>query len=124
MSVVDSVITAAPGGAIQWMSRLLGLAETDRLTSPAPGWTSEYGSDKSHHGGARHAFGASVCAVPHRSGARRRGVAVCARRAQGVGLLWRPRGGGPRPRTLAVARRAPAPMAPHGAFNPCPPDWH
>jgi N-acetyl-gamma-glutamyl-phosphate reductase len=29
----------AAGGAIQWMNRLLGLAETTGLTAPAPGWT-------------------------------------------------------------------------------------
>jgi N-acetyl-gamma-glutamyl-phosphate reductase common form len=39
MSVVDNLNKGAAGGAIQWMNRLLGLAETTGLTAPAQGWT-------------------------------------------------------------------------------------
>jgi len=39
MSVVDNLVKGAAGGAMQWMNRLLGFAETDGLTTPAPGWT-------------------------------------------------------------------------------------
>jgi len=39
MSVVDNLNKGAAGGAIQWMNRLLGVAETTGLTAPAPGWT-------------------------------------------------------------------------------------
>ena len=39
MSVVDNLNKGAAGGAIQWMNRLLGVAETSGLTAPAPGWT-------------------------------------------------------------------------------------
>ncbi|HEX3912812.1 MAG TPA: N-acetyl-gamma-glutamyl-phosphate reductase [Steroidobacteraceae bacterium] len=39
MSVVDNLNKGAAGGAIQWMNRLLGFAETTGLTTPAPGWT-------------------------------------------------------------------------------------
>jgi len=39
MSVLDNLNKGAAGGAIQWMNRLLGFAETTGLTSPAPGWT-------------------------------------------------------------------------------------
>jgi N-acetyl-gamma-glutamyl-phosphate reductase common form len=39
MSVLDNLNKGAAGGAIQWMNRLLGLAETDGLTAPAAGWT-------------------------------------------------------------------------------------
>ena len=39
MSVVDNLNKGAAGGAIQWMNRLLGIAETTGLTAPAPGWT-------------------------------------------------------------------------------------
>jgi N-acetyl-gamma-glutamyl-phosphate reductase common form len=39
MSVVDNLNKGAAGGAIQWMNRLLGLAETMGLTAAAPGWT-------------------------------------------------------------------------------------
>jgi N-acetyl-gamma-glutamyl-phosphate reductase len=39
MSVVDNLNKGAAGGAIQWMNRLLGLAETAGLTAAAPGWT-------------------------------------------------------------------------------------
>lgn len=39
MSVIDNLVKGAAGGALQWMNRLLGYAETDGLTAPAPGWT-------------------------------------------------------------------------------------
>jgi len=39
MSVLDNLVKGAAGGAVQWMNRLLGFAETDGLTTPAPGWT-------------------------------------------------------------------------------------
>jgi N-acetyl-gamma-glutamyl-phosphate reductase len=39
MSVLDNLNKGAAGGAIQWMNRLLGIAETAGLTTPAPGWT-------------------------------------------------------------------------------------
>jgi N-acetyl-gamma-glutamyl-phosphate reductase len=39
MSVVDNLNKGAAGGAIQWMNRLLGIAETTGLTASAPGWT-------------------------------------------------------------------------------------
>jgi N-acetyl-gamma-glutamyl-phosphate reductase common form len=39
MSVVDNLNKGAAGGAIQWMNRLLGIAEDTGLTAPAPGWT-------------------------------------------------------------------------------------
>jgi N-acetyl-gamma-glutamyl-phosphate reductase common form len=39
MSVVDNLNKGAAGGAVQWMNRLLGYAETTGLTAPAPGWT-------------------------------------------------------------------------------------
>jgi N-acetyl-gamma-glutamyl-phosphate reductase common form len=39
MAVVDNLNKGAAGGAIQWMNRLLGLAETTGLTAAAPGWT-------------------------------------------------------------------------------------
>jgi N-acetyl-gamma-glutamyl-phosphate reductase common form len=39
MSVLDNLNKGAAGGAIQWMNRLLGIAETTGLTTPAPGWT-------------------------------------------------------------------------------------
>ena len=39
MSVLDNLNKGAAGGAIQWMNRLLGFAETAGLTAPAPGWT-------------------------------------------------------------------------------------
>jgi N-acetyl-gamma-glutamyl-phosphate reductase common form len=39
MCVVDNLNKGAAGGAVQWMNRLLGLAETTGLTAPAPGWT-------------------------------------------------------------------------------------
>jgi N-acetyl-gamma-glutamyl-phosphate reductase len=39
MSVIDNLNKGAAGGAVQWMNRLLGLAETAGLTAAAPGWT-------------------------------------------------------------------------------------
>jgi N-acetyl-gamma-glutamyl-phosphate reductase common form len=39
MSVLDNLNKGAAGGAVQWMNRLLGFAETSGLTAPAPGWT-------------------------------------------------------------------------------------
>jgi N-acetyl-gamma-glutamylphosphate reductase len=39
MSVLDNLNKGAAGGAIQWMNRLLGIAETTGLTAAAPGWT-------------------------------------------------------------------------------------
>ncbi len=39
MAVLDNLNKGAAGGAIQWMNRLLGIAETTGLTAPAPGWT-------------------------------------------------------------------------------------
>lgn len=39
MSVVDNLVKGAAGGAMQWMNRQLGFAETEGLTAPAPGWT-------------------------------------------------------------------------------------
>lgn len=39
MCALDNLTKGAAGGAVQWMNRLFGLAETDGLTAPAPGWT-------------------------------------------------------------------------------------
>ena len=39
MSVIDNLVKGAAGGAVQWMNRLWGFADTDGLTMPAPGWT-------------------------------------------------------------------------------------
>ncbi len=39
MCVIDNLDKGAAGGAVQWMNRMLGFAETDGLTAPAPGWT-------------------------------------------------------------------------------------
>jgi N-acetyl-gamma-glutamyl-phosphate reductase common form len=39
MCVVDNLNKGAAGGAVQWMNRMFGLAETAGLTAPAPGWT-------------------------------------------------------------------------------------
>lgn len=39
MCVLDNLNKGAAGGAVQWMNRLFGLAETSGLTAPAPGWT-------------------------------------------------------------------------------------
>jgi N-acetyl-gamma-glutamyl-phosphate reductase len=37
-SVIDNLVKGAAGGAIQWMNRLLGFAETDGLATPGLGW--------------------------------------------------------------------------------------
>ena len=37
--VIDNLIKGAAGGAVQWMNRQLGFAETTGLTSPALAWT-------------------------------------------------------------------------------------
>ena len=39
MSVLDNLCKGAAGGAVQWLNRLLGLAEDTGLTAPAAGWT-------------------------------------------------------------------------------------
>ncbi len=39
MCVLDNLNKGAAGGAMQWMNRLFGLAETAGLTAPAAGWT-------------------------------------------------------------------------------------
>ena len=39
MSAIDNLNKGAAGGAVQWMNRLLGFAESAGLTAPAPGWT-------------------------------------------------------------------------------------
>lgn len=39
MCVVDNLNKGAAGGAVQWMNRIFGLAETSGLTATAPGWT-------------------------------------------------------------------------------------
>jgi N-acetyl-gamma-glutamyl-phosphate reductase common form len=39
MCAIDNLVKGAAGGALQWMNRLLGLAETAGLTQPPPGWT-------------------------------------------------------------------------------------
>jgi N-acetyl-gamma-glutamyl-phosphate reductase common form len=39
MAVLDNLNKGAAGGAVQWMNRLLGIAESSGLTAPAPGWT-------------------------------------------------------------------------------------
>jgi N-acetyl-gamma-glutamyl-phosphate reductase len=39
LCAIDNLTKGAAGGAIQWMNRMLGLAETTGLTAPAPGWT-------------------------------------------------------------------------------------
>lgn len=39
MCAIDNLVKGAAGGAVQWMNRLLGFAETAGLTAPAPGWT-------------------------------------------------------------------------------------
>jgi N-acetyl-gamma-glutamyl-phosphate reductase common form len=39
MCVVDNLNKGAAGGAVQWMNRMFGLAETSGLTATAPGWT-------------------------------------------------------------------------------------
>jgi N-acetyl-gamma-glutamyl-phosphate reductase len=39
MCAIDNLVKGAAGGAVQWMNRMLGLAETTGLAQPAPGWT-------------------------------------------------------------------------------------
>jgi N-acetyl-gamma-glutamyl-phosphate reductase common form len=39
MCTLDNLTKGAAGGAVQWMNRMFGLADTDGLTTPAPGWT-------------------------------------------------------------------------------------
>jgi N-acetyl-gamma-glutamyl-phosphate reductase common form len=39
MCAIDNLNKGAAGGAVQWMNRMCGLAETAGLTSCAPGWT-------------------------------------------------------------------------------------
>jgi N-acetyl-gamma-glutamyl-phosphate reductase common form len=39
MCAIDNLNKGAAGGAVQWMNRMFGLAETDGLTACAPGWT-------------------------------------------------------------------------------------
>jgi N-acetyl-gamma-glutamyl-phosphate reductase len=39
LAALDNLNKGAAGGAVQWMNRLLGFAETTGLTAPAPGWT-------------------------------------------------------------------------------------
>lgn len=39
MCAIDNLNKGAAGGAMQWMNRLYGLAETSGLTAPAAGWT-------------------------------------------------------------------------------------
>jgi N-acetyl-gamma-glutamyl-phosphate reductase common form len=39
MCALDNLTKGAAGGGMQWMNRMLGLAQTAGLTQPAPGWT-------------------------------------------------------------------------------------
>ena len=39
LCAIDNLAKGAAGGALQWMNRMFGLAETTGLTAPAPGWT-------------------------------------------------------------------------------------
>jgi N-acetyl-gamma-glutamyl-phosphate reductase len=39
LCAIDNLTKGAAGGAIQWMNRMLGFAETTGLTAAAPGWT-------------------------------------------------------------------------------------
>lgn len=39
MCAIDNLVKGAAGGAVQWMNRMLGFAETAGLSQPAPGWT-------------------------------------------------------------------------------------
>jgi N-acetyl-gamma-glutamyl-phosphate reductase common form len=39
LCAIDNLTKGAAGGAVQWMNRIFGLAETAGLTAPAPGWT-------------------------------------------------------------------------------------
>jgi N-acetyl-gamma-glutamyl-phosphate reductase len=36
---IDNLVKGAAGGAMQWLNRVFGFAETTGLTAPAPGWT-------------------------------------------------------------------------------------
>ncbi|MEM1262811.1 MAG: N-acetyl-gamma-glutamyl-phosphate reductase [Pseudomonadota bacterium] len=38
-AAIDNLVKGAAGGAVQWMNRLFGLADTTGLTAPACGWT-------------------------------------------------------------------------------------
>jgi N-acetyl-gamma-glutamyl-phosphate reductase common form len=39
MCVIDNLVKGAAGGAMQWLNRLFGFAETTGLQAPAAGWT-------------------------------------------------------------------------------------
>jgi N-acetyl-gamma-glutamyl-phosphate reductase len=39
LCAIDNLTKGAAGGAMQWMNRMFGLAETSGLTASAPGWT-------------------------------------------------------------------------------------
>lgn len=39
MCVVDNLVKGAAGGAMQWLNRIYGFAETTGLNAPAAGWT-------------------------------------------------------------------------------------
>jgi N-acetyl-gamma-glutamyl-phosphate reductase len=39
MCAIDNLVKGAAGGAIQWLNRVFGFAETTGLTAPAAGWT-------------------------------------------------------------------------------------
>src|SRR5688572_4681950 len=39
MCVVDNLVKGAAGGAMQWLNRMYGFAETTGLNAPAAGWT-------------------------------------------------------------------------------------
>ncbi len=39
MCAIDNLTKGAAGGAMQWLNRVFGFAETTGLTAPAPGWT-------------------------------------------------------------------------------------
>lgn len=39
MCVIDNLVKGAAGGAMQWLNRAFGFAETAGLAAPAPGWT-------------------------------------------------------------------------------------
>ena len=36
---IDNLVKGAAGGAMQWLNRRFGFAETTGLTAPAAGWT-------------------------------------------------------------------------------------
>ncbi len=38
MVVEDNLVKGAAGGAVQWLNRKLGFAESAGLTAPAMGW--------------------------------------------------------------------------------------